>query len=86
MIYTPPGDESTSTNPPYQSPRAYISFITGSYDQTTGAATNTYTIDAAGWGGTANSIAEVESSYVVNVVYTTQSATSNSKFINLGGP
>jgi type IV pilus assembly protein PilX len=77
---------SNSSNVYYKTPEYYVSFIAGAYNQTTGSSTNTYTIDVLAWGGTANSIAEVESTYIVGVTYTTQSATSNSKFINLGGP
>lgn len=86
VTYAPPGvtAASNTANTYYQIPRYYVSFISGSYNQTTGAATNSYTIDAVGYGGTANSIAEVESTYVVNVLYTTSSG--KSKFINLGGP
>jgi type IV pilus assembly protein PilX len=88
MVYTTytPAALASSPSAPYQSPRAYISFITGTYNQTTGQSTNTYIVDAVGWGGTANSIAEVESTYLVNVIYTTQTAASDSKFVNLGGP
>jgi type IV pilus assembly protein PilX len=75
---------SDSANIYYAPPRVYISFITGLYDQKTGTTTNTYTINSLGYGGTASSMAEVESTYVVNVLYTTTN--SKSKFINLGGP
>jgi type IV pilus assembly protein PilX len=86
VTYTPPGITvgSNSSNVYFELPRYYVSFINGSYNQTTGVSTNTYTIDALGYGGTANSMAEVESTYIVNVTYTTQG--NNSKFINLGGP
>jgi type IV pilus assembly protein PilX len=84
--YTAPGI-TVGTNGPnlyYANPSYYVSFIAGSYNQTTGVSTNTYTIDALGYGGTANSLAEVESTYIVNVAYTTTGG--NSKFVNLGGP
>ena len=86
VSFAPPGVTAgtNSANTYYQIPLYYVSFISGAYNQQTGAATNTYTIDAVGYGGTKNSIAEVESTYVVYVLYTTQSG--NSKFINLGGP
>jgi type IV pilus assembly protein PilX len=84
--YTAPGI-TVGTNGPnlyYTNPSYYVSFIAGLYNQTTGVSTNTYTIDALGYGGTANSLAEVESTYIVNVAYTTTGG--NSKFVNLGGP
>jgi type IV pilus assembly protein PilX len=87
VTYTPPG-VVVGTNAPnvyFEIPRFYISYVGGSYNQQTGASNFTYTIDSLGYGGTANSMAEVESTYVVNVVYTTQ-AGGNSKWINLGGP
>jgi type IV pilus assembly protein PilX len=86
VTYSPPGITvgSNGSNVYYALPRYYVSFIAGSYNQTTGVSTNTYTIDALAYGGNANSLAEVESTYVVNVAYTTQSG--NQKFVNLGGP
>ncbi|MGH8260916.1 MAG: pilus assembly PilX family protein [Steroidobacteraceae bacterium] len=67
----------------FQSPQFYISYLTGSYNTTTGTQTNSYQIDAVGYGGNQNSAAVTESTYNVSVTYTTQ--TSLSKFINLGG-
>ena len=86
VTYTPTwlSTGSDSANIYYKEPRFYLSFIAGTYNQTTGTTTNTYMIDALGYGGTASSMAEVESTYVVNVLYTTTG--TNSKFINLGGP
>jgi type IV pilus assembly protein PilX len=87
VTYQPPGvtvSTSGGSNVYYQTPAYYVSFISGLYNQTTGMSTNTYTIDVLAYGGTASSLAEVESTYLVNVAYTTQSG--NSKFINLGGP
>jgi type IV pilus assembly protein PilX len=88
VTYTPPGITvgTDSSNVYFALPSYYVSFIAGLYNQQTGVSTNTYTIDALGYGGTANSMAEVESTYVVNVAYTTQCPTCKSKFINLGGP
>jgi hypothetical protein len=87
ITYTPPGvtlNTSTPTPNTYAAlPRFYISFLAGAYDWKSGAATNTYVINAVGFGGNANTVAEVESGYTVNVVYTTTD--SNTKFINLGG-
>jgi type IV pilus assembly protein PilX len=68
----------------YANPSYYVSFIAGLYNQTTGVSTNTYTINALGYGGAPNSVAEVESTYIVNVAYTTRN--DGSKFVNLGGP
>jgi type IV pilus assembly protein PilX len=86
VTYTPPGvvAGTNALNVYFSIPRFYISFLSTSYNQQSGASTNTYTIDAVGYGGTQSSMAEVESSYVVNVIYTTTN--SNTKFINLGGP
>ena len=86
VTYTPPGLTvgTNAANIYVEAPRFYISFIAGSYNPKDGASNNTYTIDALGYGGTTNSMAEVESTYVVNVLYSTTN--SNSKFINLGGP
>jgi type IV pilus assembly protein PilX len=86
VTYSAPGVTvgTSGSNVYYALPSYYVSFIAGSYNQNTGSSTNTYTIDALAYGGTANSVAEVESTYVVSVTYTTRS--DNSKFINLGGP
>ena len=65
-------------------PLFYISYLTGSYNASTGTQTSAYQIDAAGYAGTANTVAVVESTYAVSVTYTTQ--TTNTKFVNLGGP
>jgi type IV pilus assembly protein PilX len=87
VTYQAPGitvSTSGGSNTYYQAPEYYVSFIAGLYNQTTGTSTNTYTINAVGYGGTASSIAEVESTYLVNVSYTTRN--DGKKFINLGGP
>jgi type IV pilus assembly protein PilX len=67
----------------YAAPGFYISFLAGSYDPTTGTQTNTYQVDAQGYGGTQNAAAVVESNYSVSVTHTVE--TDNTKFINLGG-
>lgn len=83
--YTAPGiTVGTGQGLYYANPSYYVSFIAGLYNQTTGVSTNTYTINALGYGGAPNSVAEVESTYIVNVAYTTRN--DGSKFVNLGGP
>jgi type IV pilus assembly protein PilX len=85
VTYTPPGLATTGpSNTYYDLPRFYISFVTGAYDAVSGAQTNTYQIDALGYGGTPTAVAVVESGYKVGKMYTTRG--DQSKFINLGGP
>jgi type IV pilus assembly protein PilX len=67
-----------------QMPMLYVGYLNGSYDKGTGTQTNNYRVDASGYGGTLNTVAVVESSYQVQVTYTTQ--LSNSKFYSLTGP
>jgi type IV pilus assembly protein PilX len=75
---------TSALNVYYQSPRFYISFLSGAYDAVSGAVTNNYQIDALAYGGTPSAVAIVESSYTVSKLYTTRDSTT--KFINLGGP
>lgn len=91
VYYTPPGmtvNATAGTAGDYiQSPAFYISCVScgpGGYNQQTGAQSNSYVIDAVGWGGNANSVAVVESGYNASVTYT--SMNNPTKFINLGGP
>ncbi len=53
VTYTPPGITvgANGANIYFGLPRYYVSYISGSYNQTTGVSTNTYTIDALGYGG-----------------------------------
>jgi type IV pilus assembly protein PilX len=83
--YTPPGLVTTHTGDSYyRVPRVYISYMSGFYNSTTGVQSSSYLIDSAGWGGMPNAVSVVESSYIVNKVYTTQG--QKSKYISLGGP
>jgi type IV pilus assembly protein PilX len=85
VAYTPPGLVTTATGDSYyQVPRFYISFISSFYNSTTGVQSSSYLIDSAGWGGTPDAVSVVESTYIVNKMYTTQS--KGSKYISLGGP
>jgi type IV pilus assembly protein PilX len=65
-------------------PAFYISYLSGSYDNTTGTQTNSYQIDALGNAGNANTVAVAESAYNVSVTYTSQD--SLKKYLNHGGP
>lgn len=84
--YSLPGisTSTTSLDRYFQVPMLYIAYLNGSYDKGTGTQTNNYRVDASGYGGTLNTVAVVESSYQVQVTYTTQ--LSNSKFYSLTGP
>lgn len=86
VSYTPPGlTQGTGGADTYALiPRFYISFVNGSYNSQTGATTNSYLIDAVGYGGTTNAVSVIESSYLVSKIYTTQGQAS--KFIPHGGP
>jgi type IV pilus assembly protein PilX len=86
VSYTPPQWPATPspTDPYFSPPLFYISYVTGAYDKKTGTQTNTYQVDATGYGGSQNTVAVVESSYVVSVTYTTQN--SKSKFVSLINP
>ena len=65
-------------------PSFYISYLTGTYNRQSGTETNSYQIDALGYGLNQSSAAVAESTYNVSVTYTSQD--SLQKFINLGGP
>jgi type IV pilus assembly protein PilX len=88
VSYVPPGllTGSPGTVGNYSSgPVFYISFLgTTLAGPPTYTTTNSYQIDALGYGGTTNSAAVAESTYNVSVTYTSQD--SLTKFINLGGP
>jgi type IV pilus assembly protein PilX len=86
VSYAPPGLAATTGLPDsyYLVPRFYISFVSGFYNSVSGAQTNSYLIDAVGYGGTANAVSVAETAYVVSRMYTTQS--KKSKFVNMGGP
>lgn len=84
--YTPPGLSTTAgTQDSYfQVPRFYISYVSGFYNSQTGVQSSSYLIDATGWGGTPTSVSVVETSYIVNKMYTTQG--QKARYINLGAP
>jgi type IV pilus assembly protein PilX len=85
FTYTPTGMGSGGVQDSwYQSPRFYISYISGFYNAQTGVQSSSYLIDAAGWGGTPTSVSVVETSYIVNKMYTTQG--QKARYINLGAP
>ncbi|HEY6922334.1 MAG TPA: PilX N-terminal domain-containing pilus assembly protein [Steroidobacteraceae bacterium] len=87
MAYTPNGMTTGSVgtlNNYYLPPAFYISFLSNTFDRTSGAQINNYQIDAMGYGGTNNSAAVVESGYTVSVLYNSDG--SLRKFINLGNP
>jgi len=87
LSLAPDGTQATQ-NDYYSAPQFYISSITSSYNRGTGTSTNTYQIDALGYGGTANTASITESGYLVAVTYTTEPPGSGSnavKFVNLGG-
>lgn len=76
--------DTTSAACYYQLPQLYVAYLNGSYDKFTGTKTNNYRVDASAYGGTVNTVAVVESSYQVQITYTTQ--LSNTKFYSLTGP
>lgn len=82
--YTMPGMTTTGPDRYFQVPMMYIAYLNGTYDKSSGTQTNNYRVDASGYGGTVNTVAVVESSYQVQVTYTTQ--LSNTKFYSLTGP
>ena len=86
--YSPPGMQSDTPSKAgtyyVQSPMFYIAYLNGSYDKSSGTLTNNYRVDAAGYAGTSNTVAVVESTYQVQVTYTTE--TTSSKFYSLTGP
>jgi type IV pilus assembly protein PilX len=85
FTYTPTGMSQTAGQDYwYQSPRFYISYVSSFYNSQTGVQSSSYLIDAAGWGGTPTSVSVVETSYIVNKMYTTQG--QKARYINLGAP
>jgi type IV pilus assembly protein PilX len=87
VAYSPPNftlETSTGVlNSYYEAPRFYISFVSTS-NPMPNITTNIYQIDAVGYGSSPNSVAVVESGYVVSTVRTSQSG--KQFFDNLGGP
>jgi type IV pilus assembly protein PilX len=88
-LYPVPGMSTAATNPTgsdlyLQFPMFYIAYINGTYDKESGTQINNYRVDATGYGGGTNTVAVVESTYQVQVTYTTQ--LSKSKFYSLTGP
>jgi type IV pilus assembly protein PilX len=87
VAYTPPNftlETSTGVlNSYYEAPRFYISFLSTSNPRPS-ITTNIYQIDAVGYGSNPNSVAVVESGYVVSQIRTSQSGLK--QFENLGGP
>jgi type IV pilus assembly protein PilX len=85
FTYTPTGMGTAGAQDVwYQPPRFYISYVSGFYNSQTGVQSSSYLIDAAGWGGTPTSVSVVETSYIVNKMYTTQG--QKARYINLGAP
>jgi type IV pilus assembly protein PilX len=92
MNYTPPtmpvgGSAGVGVADNYiLAPAFYIAFLGGKFenDQLGGTQTNTYQIDAAGYAGSANSVAVAESAYNVSVTHTSQDGLK--KYLNHGGP
>jgi type IV pilus assembly protein PilX len=87
FIYAIPGmNTSQPTQPDYyaQSPMIYVAYLNGAYDKSSGTITSNYRVDASGGGGTANTVAVVESVYETQVTDTTQ--LTNTKFYSLTGP
>jgi type IV pilus assembly protein PilX len=87
VAYSPPNfaleTSSGVLNSYYEAPRFYISFISTSNPKPS-ITTNIYQIDAVGYGSNPNSVAVVESGYVVSQIRTSQSGLK--QFENLGGP
>ena len=76
FTYTPTGMNTTSSTTYAQVPQFYISALgspTGgsTYKSPIGQTQALFQIDAAGWGGTPQAVAVVESSYVVSSIATT---------------
>ena len=84
FAYAPAGLLTTGADAYVQVPMLYIAFLNGTYDKQSGTQINNYRIEASGYGGTANTVAVVESTYQAQVTYTTQS--SAFKFYSLTGP
>ena len=90
FTYTLPGMDTTGTGADTYSlaPLFYIAYLNGSYDKQSGTLITNYQVDAAGYGGaantTTNTVAVVESTYQVKVTYTEH--LTNEKFYSLTGP
>lgn len=87
VSYTPPMLTVTAAGVAdgyYAAPSFYVSFLANSYERTTGTQTRTYRVDAQGYAGTQKAVAVVESTYSVNLTYSTQ--TNGTKFISQSGP
>ena len=82
--YAPAGLLTSGTDAYFKMPMLYIAYLNGTYDKSSGTQTNNYLIDASSYGGTANTVAVVESTYQAKMTYTTQS--SASKFYSLTDP
>jgi type IV pilus assembly protein PilX len=84
VTYTPPGLTvgTGGTNTYMQIPRFYISYVNGTYSGL--VQSSQYLIDATGWGGSSNSVAVVEASYVVSRLYTSSGSATLYKY--QGGP
>jgi type IV pilus assembly protein PilX len=82
--YAPTGLLTSGTDPYFKIPMLYIAYLNGTYDKSSGTQTNNYLIEASGYGGTANTVAVVESTYQAKMTYTTQS--SSSKYYSLTDP
>lgn len=65
-------------------PEYYISFLGQNYVSASGTQTVAYQVDAMSYGGTTNTVAVVESTYLVSISYNARN--DDQKFINLGGP
>lgn len=65
-------------------PMSYISFLGQNYVSASGTQTVAYQVDAMSYGGTTNTVAVVESTYLVSISYNARN--DDQKFINLGGP
>jgi type IV pilus assembly protein PilX len=68
VTYAPPNMQFSATggvNTYYQSPVFYISYLGLTSDSTTSNYKLLYQVDAAGWGGSENAVAVVESTYYV---------------------
>jgi type IV pilus assembly protein PilX len=68
VVYAPPNmnfNQAGGVNTYYQSPYFYISYLGLTADSTTSNYKLLYQVDAAGFGGSANAVAVVESTYYV---------------------
>jgi type IV pilus assembly protein PilX len=87
VAYSPPNFTLETSagvlNSYYEAPRFYISFLSTSNPRPS-ITTNVYQIDAVGYGSNPNSVAVVESGYVVSMIRTSQGGLK--QFENLGGP